>query len=127
MARICRLVFPSCHLIPSVRHTLAPFHFSSYLLGSANHISVRHVMCFPVLQPSACDAPQQLYSHCITHTYILAALRFRLFQMHRSCARRSHDPARPLGLPMCFMVRQIRNITCQIVSVCVTGVSRCAA
>jgi len=49
IARTRYLVSLSCHLIPSV--SLAPFHFFMYLPRSANHISVRRVTCFPVLQP----------------------------------------------------------------------------
>lgn len=48
MTRTRCLVSSSRHLIPSV--SLAPFHFSTYLPRSANHISVRRITCFPVLQ-----------------------------------------------------------------------------
>lgn len=76
MTRTRCLVSLSCHLIPSV--SLAPFHFSTYLPRSANHISVRRVTCFPVLQqPTPHNALQQIYQLLLTIPAILHRSQFR--------------------------------------------------
>lgn len=96
MARIRCLVSPSCHLIPSV--SLAPFHFSTYLPRSANHISVRRVTCFPVLQqPTLHDALQQIYQLVLTSPRLLrrSVISAAFDRRHRSsCAHGSFDLVR---------------------------------
>jgi len=75
MTRTRCLVSSSCHLIPSV--SLAPFHFFTYLPRSANHISIRRVTCFPVLQqPTLHDALQQIYQLALTSSRLSIARDF---------------------------------------------------
>lgn len=128
MARIRCLVSPSYHLIPSV--SLAPFHFSTYLPRSANHISVRRVTCFPVLQqPTLHDALQQIYQLVLTSPRLLRrfVISAAFDRMHRSsCAHGSFDLVRSSPPPSPYVLwwsRRIRNVTCQIVSACATSAS----
>lgn len=99
MARTRCLVSSSRHLIPSV--SLVPFHFSAYLPRSANHISVRRVTCFPVLQQTLHDALQQIYQLVLTCAASPSlAISATFDRMHRSsCARGSLDLVRLLRPP----------------------------
>lgn len=96
------LVSPSCHLIPSV--SLAPFHFSTYLPRSANHISVRRVTCFPVLQqPTLHDALQQIYQIVLTSPQLLRRSWFRSHLTECTVLlARVIRPRSPSRLPTCL-------------------------
>lgn len=104
MTRTRCLASPSYHLIPSV--SLAPFHFSTYLPRSANHISVRRVTCFPVLQQptlhtTLCNKYTNSYLHPrgFSRPLVISATFDR---MHRSsCAGHSTSFALSV-LPTCF-------------------------
>lgn len=119
MARTRCLVSSPCHLIPSV--SLAPFHFSTYLPRSANHISVRRVTCFPVLQqPTLHDALQQIYQLVLTSPRGFSVARdFGYIQPNasfflRAWVTRPRSPSHPPPplLHVLSLPRRIRNVTC---------------
>lgn len=61
---------------------------------SANHISVRRVTCFPVLQqPTVHDALQQIYQLVFTSPRLLrrSVISATFNRMHSSCVRGSFD------------------------------------